>query len=136
MTEKKKSGNPNFYKGMPSANPAGRTVGSVNKYTALSREVLSAKGPEIVDKVIELALAGDRHCLKMCMDRILPVHKAVDPNRMKNDAQVIINVASIESIEQKANEYAEAELVEPEEKSDDEVVATIDTSPMAAKFDG
>ena len=74
------------------------------------------------------------HCLKMCMDRILPVQKAIDPNRTKNDAQVIINVASIESIEQKVSEYDEAELVEPEEKSDDEVVATINTSPMADKF--
>ena len=37
---KRKAGNPNLYKGMPSLNQAGRPVGSVNKYTALSREVL------------------------------------------------------------------------------------------------
>jgi hypothetical protein len=34
-------------------------------------------------------------------------------------------VASIESIEQKANEYDEAELVEPIEKSDDEVIVNL-----------
>jgi len=59
------------------------------------------------------------------MDRILPVQKAIDPNRTKNDAQVIINVASIESIKQKASEYDEAELVEPEEKTDDEIIVNV-----------
>jgi hypothetical protein len=47
---------------------------------------------------------------------------------------VIINVASLESIEQKAKEYNEAEIIDPEEKSEEEVIATIDTSPMAEKF--
>ena len=61
----------------------------------------------------------------MCLDRILPVHKAVDSTRNKSDAQVIINVASIESIKQKASEYDEAELVDPIEKSDDEVIVNV-----------
>jgi len=134
MSEKKKRGNPNFYKGMPSLNPAGKPKGTINKYAALSRELMNENAVEIVATVLAKAKEGDVHCLKMCMDRILPVQKAIDPNRTKNDAQVIINVASIESIEQKASEYDEAELVEPEEKSDDEVVATINTSPMADKF--
>ena len=121
---------------MKPLNPAGRPKGSVNKYTALAQALMSENAEEIVATVLQKAKDGDVHCLKMCMDRILPVQKAVDSNRMKNDAQVIINVASIESIEQKASEYDEAELVEPEEKSDDEIVATIDTSPMADKFDG
>ena len=130
----KKRGNPNFYKGMPSLNPAGKPKGTMNKYAALSRELMNENAVEIVATVLAKAKEGDVHCLKMCMDRILPVQKAIDPNRTKNDAQVIINVASIESIEQKVSEYDEAELVEPEEKSDDEVVATINTSPMADKF--
>ena len=70
----------------------------------------------------------------MCLDRILPVHKAIDPNSAKSDGQVIINVASLESIQKKASTFDEAELIEPEEKSDDEVIVTIDTSPMADKF--
>jgi len=135
---KKKRGNPNFHKGMKPLNPAGRTKGSVNKYAALSRELMSAKGPEIVAKVLELALADkpDVNCLKMCMDRILPVHKAVDSSRTKADAQVIINVASIESIKQKIEMTPDAELVEPEEMSDDEVIVNIDSSSMSEKFDG
>ena len=121
----KKRDNPNFYKGMPSLNPAGKPKGTMNKYAALSRELMNENAVEIVATVLAKAKEGDVHCLKMCMDRILPVQKAVDPNRVKNDAQVIINVASIESIEQKASEYDEAELVEPEEKTDDEVIVNV-----------
>ena len=59
MPEKpKKRGNPDFHKGMPALNPKGRPKGSENKYTALAREVMSARAPEIVNKVIEKALAG------------------------------------------------------------------------------
>jgi len=131
---KNKKGNPAFVKGMTSLNPAGRPKGSVNKYTALARELMSEKSPEIVERVIQKAMEGDVHCLKMCLDRILPVHKAVDSNRAKNDAQVVINVASIESIKQKATQFDDAELVEPVEKSDDEIVVNIDSTPMAEKF--
>ena len=132
---KKKRGNPNFHKGMKALNPAGRTKGSVNKFTALARELMSNKSPEIVAKVIEKAMEGDVNCLKMCLDRILPVHKAVDSSRTKADAQVIINVSSIESIEQKINSTPDEELIMPEEMSDDEVIVNIDSSPMKDKFD-
>ena len=132
---KKKRGNPNFHKGMKPLNPVGRTKGSVNKYAALSRELMSTKSPEIVAKVLEKALEGDVNCLKMCLDRILPVHKAVDSSRTKADAQVIINVSSIESIKQQIGSTPEAELIEPEEMSDDEVIVNIDSSPMTDKFD-
>jgi len=122
---KKKRGNPAFHKGMKPLNPTGRPKGSENKYTALAREVMSAKAPEIVNKVIEKAMDGDVHCLKMCMDRILPVHKAIDPNRVKNDAQVIINVASLDSIKQSIDVTPDDDLVEVEEKDDDEVIVNV-----------
>ena len=133
---KKKRGNPNFHKGMKPLNPVGRTKGSVNKYAALSRELMSTKSPEIVAKVLEKALEGDVNCLKMCLDRILPVHKAVDSSRTKADAQVIINVSSIESIKQQIGSTPDEELIEPEEMSDDEVIVNIDSSSMSEKFDG
>jgi len=126
--EKKKRGNPALFKGMKPLNPEGRPKGSENKYTALAREVMSAKAPEIVNKVIERAMDGDVHCLKMCMDRILPVHKAIDPNRVKSDAQVIINVASLDSIQQSIDVTPEEELVEPVEKGDDEVIVNVSKS--------
>ena len=122
---KKTPNNPAMKKGMVSLNPAGRPKGSVNKYTALARELMSDKSPEIVEKVISKALEGDVHCLKMCLDRILPVHKAVDPNRAKNDSQVIINVSSIESIQKQIGDTPKEKLVNPKEKNDDEVVVSV-----------
>lgn len=126
MTEKKKKkGNPALYKGMKPLNPAGRPKGSVNKYTALARELMSENAEEIVQVVLAKAKGGDPHCLKMCMDRILPVHKAIDPNRAKQDAQVIINVASLESIEQNIADTPTEILVNPTEKDDDEVIVNL-----------
>ena len=105
-------GNPLMKKGAPPLNPAGRPKGSVNKYTALSRELLSAKGPEIVEKVIEMALEGDRHCLKMCMDRIVPAHKAVEIKHQHQDLGINIIVESVKAIEKK--EKKEQEIFEAE----------------------
>jgi NAD(P)-dependent dehydrogenase (short-subunit alcohol dehydrogenase family) len=122
---KKKSNNPAMKKGMVSLNPAGRPKGTVNKYTALARELMSDKSPEIVDKVISKALEGDVHCLKMCLDRILPVHKAVDPHRTKSDSQVIINVSSIESIQKQIGNTPKEKLVNPVQRNDDEVVVSV-----------
>tara|TARA_R110000851_G_scaffold19399_1_gene59774 strand:+ start:430 stop:810 length:381 start_codon:yes stop_codon:yes gene_type:complete len=109
---KKKAGNPNFFKGMPSHHPAGRTKGSVGKYTELSRELMSNKGPEIVSKVIELALEGDRHCLKMCMDRIIPTTKAVEITHDHQDLGINIIVESVKAIERR--EEKEFKIVENE----------------------
>tara|TARA_R100000781_G_scaffold92222_2_gene57137 strand:+ start:544 stop:921 length:378 start_codon:yes stop_codon:yes gene_type:complete len=112
VTAKKPRGNPNFYKGMPSLNPKGRTKGSINKFTKLSRELMSSKGPEIVDKVIELALEGDRHCLKMCLDRIIPVSKAVEIKHEHEDLGINIIVESVKAIEKR--EEAEFKVIEGE----------------------
>ena len=94
---KNNKGSPNLYKGMKSLNPNGRPKGSVNKFTALSRELMSNKGPEIVQKVIDLALEGDRTCLKMCMDRIIPTTKAVEFRSSEDKGNVIINVGGLEA---------------------------------------
>jgi hypothetical protein len=116
MSEKKKQGNPAFYKGMKSINPTGRPKGSVNKFSALARELMSSRSEEIVQVVIDKALGGCPQALRLCMDRILPVHKAIDPNRAKQDAQVIINVASIESIEHKIEETPVDLLIDQEDE--------------------
>jgi len=93
----KHKGSPNLYEGMKSLNPDGRPKGSVNKFTALSRELMSNKGPEIVQKVIDLALEGDRTCLKMCMDRIIPTTKAVEFRSSEDKGNIIINVGALET---------------------------------------
>ena len=107
---KKNKGSPNLYKGMKSLNPNGRPKGSVNKYTALSRKLMSDRGPEIVQKVIDLALEGDRTCLKMCMDRIIPTTKAVEFRSSEDKGNVIINVGGLESKKVEIEEKDQKEL--------------------------
>jgi len=124
----KHKGSPNLYKGMKSLNPEGRPKGSVNKFTALSRELMSAKGPEIVQRVIDLALEGDRTCLKMCMDRILPTTKAVELRSQEGKGNVIINVGGlsekiIEADTKKPLDYEEGVIISAE--SIDETIVKI-----------
>jgi len=78
-----------------SGNPAGRKKGQVNKYTELSKQLLSEKGPEIVQMVIQKALEGDVTCLKMCMDRIVPAQKAIEVKHESQDMAINIVVESI-----------------------------------------
>ena len=116
----KNKGSAKLYKGMKSLNPEGRPKGSVNKFTALSRELMSNKGPEIVQKVIDLALEGDRTCLKMCMDRIIPTTKAVEFRSSEDKGNVIINVGGlaekiITADKKEPLEYAEGVIIEESE---------------------
>ena len=106
----KHKGSPNLYKGMKSLNPNGRPKGSMNKFTALSRELMSTKGPEIVQKVVDLALEGDRTCLKMCMDRIIPTTKAVEFRTSEDRGNVIINVGGLEAKKVEIEERDKKEL--------------------------
>lgn len=110
-----------------SGNPQGRKKGQVNKYTELSKQLLSEKGPEIVQMVIQKALEGDVTCLKMCMDRIVPAQKAIEVKHENQDMAINIVVESIgqaanKSLENKGYnvltqsvEIVDAELVESED---------------------
>lgn len=124
MTNKvdKRKTMPHLFKKGQSGNPNGRPKGSVNKYTQLSRELLSERGPEIVQVVIDKALKGDVHCLKMCMDRIVPQQKAVEIKHTKDDGGLVINVGTTDQIEEMSKTK---ELKDVTTKSDDEVVAEI-----------
>jgi|TARA_R110000772_G_scaffold253420_1_gene369078 hypothetical protein len=126
MTEhdkrKNNKGNPKLYKGMEPLNPNGRPKGSMNKWTILSRELLTERGPEIVQVIIDRALKGDVHCLKMCIDRIVPQTKAVEINHRKHEGGVIINVGTTEQI------IEQAKKTEPKQvrnKSEDAVLAEV-----------
>lgn len=127
MTDKpnKRKGNPALVKGMKPLNPNGRPKGSVNRYTALARQMMSEQGAAVVQKVIDKAMEGDVHCMKMCIDRILPVHKAVDPNRAKQDSQIIINVGASDAIKARIAATSPEKLINPQTKSDDEVIIEV-----------
>ena len=126
MTEHDKrrnnKGNPALYKGMAPLNPKGRPKGSMNKYTILSRELLTERGPEIVQVIIDRALKGDVHCLKMCMDRIVPTTKAVEINHRKHDGGVVINVGTTAQIEEQAKKIKPKQV---RSKSEDTVIAEV-----------
>ena len=120
MTDRRKfnKGNPILKKGVV-LNPKGRPKGSVNKYTQLARELLSSRGEEIVQVVIDKALKGDVHCLKMCMDRIVPQQKAVEIKHTKDEGGLVINVGTAEQITEMSKTK---ELKNPKTKSEDEVI--------------
>ena len=71
---------------------------------------MSNRGPEIVQKVIDLALEGDRTCLKMCMDRIIPTTKSVEFRSGEDKGNVIINVGCLESKKVEIEEKDQKEL--------------------------
>ena len=127
----KNKGSPLLYKGMKSLNPNGRPKGSMNKFTALSRELMSIKGPEIVQKVVDLALEGDRTCLKMCMDRIIPTTKAIEFRSSEDRGNVIINVGGltekiIEEDKKKSLDYEEGIIISA--KDEDEILVKLGTN--------
>ena len=119
---KNNKGNPALYKGMPALNPNGRPKGSMNKWTILSREMLTERGPEIVQVIIDRALKGDVHCLKMCIDRIVPQTKADEINHKKDDGGIIINVVPTEQIKEQAKKNKPKQV---RSKSEDAVVAEV-----------
>ena len=54
-----------------SGNPNGRPKGIIDKRTKL-RGLLESHADEIIEKLIELAKAGDSNALRLCIERLLP----------------------------------------------------------------
>ena len=69
-----------FEKGQ-SGNSKGRPKGIVDKRHAM-RELLTPHAPALVDKAVELALAGDTTALRLCLDRLMPVLKATSHSQL------------------------------------------------------
>lgn len=65
-----------FQKGQ-SGNARGRPKGVEDKRSAL-RALLEPYAPKLLDKLVELALAGDGSALRICMDRLIPALKTRD----------------------------------------------------------
>jgi len=58
-----------------SGNPAGRKPGSKDKRTEL-RELLRPHAADLINKAVEMALAGDSAAMRICIDRIVPTLKS------------------------------------------------------------
>ena len=72
-----------------SGNPAGKPKGARHKVTLLAEKLLDKDAKSVVEKCIELVMAGDSGAIKLIMDRILPPRK---------DRPVSIDLPLIESI--------------------------------------
>jgi len=59
-----------FQKGQ-GGNPAGRPRGPRNKASIRMQEMLEQKVDELVEKLVQIALAGNIGALRVCLDRLL-----------------------------------------------------------------
>jgi hypothetical protein len=58
-----------------SGNPSGRPAGSRNKATLVLEALLEGEGERLARKAIAMALGGDPHALRLCVERLLPPRK-------------------------------------------------------------
>jgi len=63
-----------FAKGQ-SGNPAGRPVGSRNKFTREMQDGLEENGPLVVQRLLELAGEGNMGAMRQCLDRLMGKHR-------------------------------------------------------------
>src|ERR1022692_23524 len=63
------------FKNGTSGNPAGRPAGSRNKATLACEQLLDGKSEQLTTKLLEMALKGNIHAMRMCMDRTVPARK-------------------------------------------------------------
>jgi hypothetical protein len=77
----------------------GRPPGSRNKITQIVEQLVEGQAEQLIQKVLELAQAGDVSCLRMMLDRILPVRKGQPVNLVmppiKTSGDLIPAIASI-----------------------------------------
>ncbi len=77
-----------FQKGR-SGNPKGRPKGSRNKTTLMAEALINGQAESLVKKVVQLALEGDLTCLRICLERLVP---------MKKDAPFEIDLPDISTV--------------------------------------
>jgi len=78
------------YKPGESGNPAGKKVGTLNKRTQLAK-LLDPHAEAIINKTVELALAGDINALRLCIDRLIPKAKEDTATIVIPDSKDITN---------------------------------------------
>ncbi len=82
------------YKPGESGNPNGKKPGTLNKRTQLAK-LLEPHAEALINKAVELALAGDSNALRLCIERLLPKAKddaariiIPDSNTLTNDQMI------------------------------------------------
>ena len=75
----------------------GRPPGSKNKTTRMLEQLIEGQAEQFVEKLKELALAGDVACLRIIIDRLIPLQKSQPINvgiPPINDSQDVLSVIS------------------------------------------
>lgn len=70
----KRTSKGHFKKGT-SGNSAGRPAGSRNKATVACELMLDGKSELLTAKLLDMALEGNIHAMRMCLDRSLPIRR-------------------------------------------------------------
>ena len=77
----------------------GRPPGSKNKTTQIVEQLAEGQAEQLVQKVLELAQAGDVSCLRMMLDRLWPPRKGqpvnIDLPPIKTSQDVLAVIASV-----------------------------------------
>ena len=55
-----------------SANPAGKPKGARHSATRLAEALIDGRAKELVDKAVDMALAGDPTAMRLVLDRLCP----------------------------------------------------------------
>src|SRR5260370_9516112 len=71
---KRTNGSGRFSKGT-SGNPSGRPLGSRNQATVLMESLLEGQAEQLNQKTIKLAMGGDIHAIRLCLERLIPPPK-------------------------------------------------------------
>jgi Family of unknown function (DUF5681) len=81
------------------ANPAGKPKGTRHHATRLAEALIDGKAKELVDKAVDMALAGDPTAMRIVMDRLCPPRRerpvTLDMPRIKSAADLIKAAAAL-----------------------------------------
>lgn len=78
-----------------SGNPSGKKRGTLNKRSQLAK-LLEPHAVALINKAVELALAGDSNALRLCIERLIPkakddIVKVIFPDITPNNSKKIVS---------------------------------------------
>jgi hypothetical protein len=82
-----------FQKGQ-SGNPNGRPPGCTNKRSQLAK-LLEPHAEALINKAVELALSGDTHALRLCLDRLIPKIQPCSADTTEDEAELRIEMLAL-----------------------------------------
>jgi len=102
----------------PNNGKVGRPAGDNARIAEFKARLMSTTGTRVIDKVLEVALT-DGHpsqsaCLKMCMDRLLPVAMFDDKGGSSSKPTITINIQGMSETVNISDNYDDSDVEEGE----------------------